>query len=185
METIRSAISAIVASIQPFDQEESEHIHFTHGWIESGAYLFRTNKPALPLIHLVSYFVVFDQRNNQILLVDHKKSNLWLPPGGHVEPEEDPKETVKREIKEELGIEADFIFDDPIFLTVTNTANCEDAHTDVSLWYVVKGNSDQPLRYDREEFHQIHWYTLDNIPFECSDLHLQRFIHKFVSYLAK
>lgn len=40
---------------------------------------------------------------NSILLHLHPKINLWLPPGGHVEPNEDPIETVKREVFEETG----------------------------------------------------------------------------------
>ncbi len=33
----------------------------------------------------------------------------------------DPKETVRREAKEELGIDVEFLFDEPILLTVTKT----------------------------------------------------------------
>ncbi|MFI5343447.1 MAG: NUDIX domain-containing protein [Chlamydiales bacterium] len=45
------------------------------------------------------------RKNNIFNLVDHKKANLWLPAGGHVEPNEHPRETVKREILEELSIQ--------------------------------------------------------------------------------
>lgn len=31
---------------------------------------------------------------------------MWLPPGGHVEPGEDPWQTVVRECREELHIDA-------------------------------------------------------------------------------
>ncbi|HJO60034.1 MAG: NUDIX domain-containing protein [SAR202 cluster bacterium] len=46
-------------------------------------------------------YVVWDQ---SVLLHWHKKINLWLPPGGHVEPNEDPVEAVLREIFEETGL---------------------------------------------------------------------------------
>jgi 8-oxo-dGTP diphosphatase len=82
---IRSDIHQLVSSIEPLDSLEQEHIDFVLRWIESGAEVFRLEKPATPDIHLVSYFVVIDQTTNQILLTDHKKSGLWLPPGGHVE----------------------------------------------------------------------------------------------------
>ncbi|CCB87056.1 NUDIX hydrolase [Parachlamydia acanthamoebae] len=184
MHTIQSTISQIVTSIKPFDQQEKEHIAFTQNWIASGSQLFRLFKPANPAIHLVSYFVVFDQNSQKILMVDHKKSELWLPPGGHVERNEHPKETVKREIIEELGIEAHFFFDDPFFLTVTDTVGCVQLHTDVSLWYVVKGNSNESLQYDKDEFHQICWYDWDQIPYERSDVHMRRFIDKLMHHLA-
>jgi 8-oxo-dGTP pyrophosphatase MutT (NUDIX family) len=41
---------------------------------------------------------------DHILLVNHKRIGAWVPPGGHVEPEEMPEETVVREILEETGV---------------------------------------------------------------------------------
>ena len=40
--------------------------------------------------------------------MDHKKAELWLPSGGHVEIDEDPTDTVTRECMEELSVAADF-----------------------------------------------------------------------------
>lgn len=37
--------------------------------------------------------------NNKVLLIHHKKLNLWLPPGGHIEKNETPDDAVKREFK--------------------------------------------------------------------------------------
>jgi 8-oxo-dGTP pyrophosphatase MutT (NUDIX family) len=34
---------------------------------------------------------------------------LWLPPGGHIEPNEDPIEAVLREVHEETGIRAEIV----------------------------------------------------------------------------
>jgi 8-oxo-dGTP pyrophosphatase MutT (NUDIX family) len=41
--------------------------------------------------------------------------NAWLPPGGHIEPDEDPTEAVLREILEETGIEAELLNAEPRF----------------------------------------------------------------------
>lgn len=115
---------------------------------------------------------------DQILLTDHKKSGLWLPPGGHVDPGEHPKEAVRREAREELRIEAEFLAEDPVFLTVTKTEGNIRRHTDVSLWYLLKGDPNEILDYDPNEFHQIRWFGLDDIPFAKSDPHIKRFIEK-------
>ncbi len=117
---------------------------------------------------------------DQVLLVDHKKAELWLPPGGHVDPGENPKETVRREAKEELGMDVEFIFDEPILLTVTKTVGNVAKHTDVSLWYLLKGDPHRTMDYDRSEFHQICWFRIDNIAFEKSDPHMRRFIDKML-----
>src|SRR5262245_14182288 len=101
---IRKEIITTISSIIPFDAIEREHLDFVKDWIASGAEIFRFAKPDKPNTHLVSYFIVIDPRTNELLLVDHKKAKLWLPPGGHVEINEHPRETVKREAQEELGI---------------------------------------------------------------------------------
>jgi len=48
----------------------------------------------------VSGFVVADGRT---LLHWHRKLQLWLPPGGHIDPNEDPVQAVLREALEETG----------------------------------------------------------------------------------
>lgn len=166
----------VISSIIPCDQQEHEHLDFAKTWIASDAEIFRIAKPDNPNIHLVSYFVLVDPSTNEILLADHKKSGLWLPPGGHVEPGEHPNETVKREIQEELGIEAHFLFDHPQFLSVTETTGNIGKHTDVSLWYVLRGDSEECLKFCEEEFHQVKWF--DNIPYERTDPHMRRFVGK-------
>lgn len=175
---VRSEIQQLVAELEPFDDIEQEHIDFVLKWIESGCEIFRRAKPATPETHLVSYFVVVSPELDQILLVDHKKSGLWLPPGGHVEPDEDPIETVRREAKEELGIEAEFLFDEPLMVTVTGTVGNVARHTDVSLWYVLQGDPKVSLNYDADEFNQIRWFKTHEIPYNLSDPHMQRFMNK-------
>ncbi|MCX6767277.1 MAG: NUDIX domain-containing protein [Candidatus Micrarchaeota archaeon] len=47
--------------------------------------------------------------NGRILLVKHRKLGLWLPPGGHIEEGELPDEAVKREVREETGLEVEIL----------------------------------------------------------------------------
>lgn len=41
----------------------------------------------------------------RVLLHWHRKLQMWMPPGGHIEPNEDPAEAIIREAAEETGIE--------------------------------------------------------------------------------
>lgn len=181
---IRNVIFDLVSDLIAHDPLENVHIKFTKNWIASGAEIFRINKPDDPNVHLVSYFMIYDRSSNQFLLVDHIKSGLWLPAGGHIEVDEHPKEAVKRELKEELGIEADFMFEDPILLTVTDTVGHIKKHTDVSLWYILHGNKEVVLDFDKTEFHQIKWFEHKDIPFDQTDPHLKRFLDKFICRLV-
>lgn len=45
-------------------------------------------------------------RHGQVLLIQHRKLGVWLPPGGHVEENETPDDAVLREIAEETGVAA-------------------------------------------------------------------------------
>jgi 8-oxo-dGTP pyrophosphatase MutT (NUDIX family) len=43
------------------------------------------------------------------LLHWHRRLQQWMPPGGHIEPNEDPVQAVLREVHEETGIVAEVI----------------------------------------------------------------------------
>ena len=163
--------------IQPFDALEAAHLADAIAWVDSGAALFRIAKPATPSKHLVSYFAVLDGEN--ILLVDHKNAQLWLPSGGHVEPDEDPRITVVRELKEELGLDiAVAAVGPPIMVTVSETVGLTSGHTDVSLWYVVKGERTTTLVFDKNEFSDVCWFPFSQVPLQRSEPHLKRFLDK-------
>src|SRR5271156_1183414 len=174
---MRDRITEIVAAIEPLDELEREHRDSTLEWIRSGTPILRTTKPDIPPKHLISYFALVDEQRGKVLLVDHKLAGLWLPSGCHVEPDEDPHATVIREIAEELNLAADFIVPNPLFITVTRTLGDGD-HTDVSLWYLLRGDSSRPIEFDRGEFHGVRWFGFDEIPFERSDPHMRRFVTK-------
>jgi 8-oxo-dGTP diphosphatase len=139
---MRKTVRKTVQSIKYIDSLELEHIKDTINWLDSGAKIYRIKKPDVPLKHLVSYFILLDEQHKKILLADHKLAGLWLPTGGHVEINEDPVVTVIRECKEELGIEAKFWKKEAFFLTSTMTVGKTAGHTDVSLWYILKGSVD-------------------------------------------
>lgn len=174
--TIRNQIRSEISAIEAQDALEARHIEDALAWVDSGAALFRTAKPATPPKHLVSYFAVVD--GGHILLVDHKNAQLWLPAGGHVEPGEHSRATVQREIKEELGLAPAHAILPPLMLTVTETVGLTAGHTDVSLWYVVRASRAQPIEFDQSEFRAVRWFASDQVPLQRSDPHLGRFINK-------
>jgi 8-oxo-dGTP diphosphatase len=179
---MRSAIRDEIASIKPFDALESAHREDALAWIDSGVELCRTQKPATPPKHLVSYFVLVDQ--DHVLLVDHKNARLWLPTGGHVEVGEHPRSTVVRELREELGLDLVDPPEAPLMVTVSETVGISAGHTDVSLWYVVEADRHLALEFDAAEFHAVQWFHSSAAPLGRSDPHLKRFLGKLALYSA-
>jgi len=169
-----------IQAIDPFDEIEQQHKDDTVAWLGSGDGVYREQNPDK---HLVSYFVLFDKKRGKLMLIDHVKAKLWLPTGGHVELDEDPRTTVLREAYEELQIHPVFepgLGNTPLFMTVTQTKGAN-SHTDVSLWYVVSGDSEETLNYDQREMNGYKWLTLDEVLATDTaelDPHMHRFVRK-------
>jgi len=53
--------------------------------------------------------VTFCVHDNKLLLIHHKKLNIWLPPGGHLNPHELPCSGAVREFKEETGLDIELV----------------------------------------------------------------------------
>ena len=176
---MRSQIRREIASISPLDALEAAHLTDALAWVDSGAELFRIAKPSTPPKHLVAYFAVVDE--GHILLVDHKNAQLWLPPGGHVEPHEHPKQTVVREMQEELGFAPAHEVQAPLMITCSTTVGLTAGHVDVSLWYVVHAPRTQKINFDETEFDAVKWFEFGQVPLHRSDPHLGRFIAKLNS----
>jgi 8-oxo-dGTP diphosphatase len=183
MDVAVQVVHTLVSSIRPWDQLETEHRAETLNWLETTNDVFRRAKPATPDRHLVSYIAMVDPHGSSTLLIDHINADLWLPPGGHMEPGEHPTETVRREAHEELGIEP--VFADPLgwpsFITVTRTGGLDAGHIDVSLWFLLIGQQDMDLTIDPTEFREARWWSQAEVRMANSkafDPHYLRFIEK-------
>lgn len=93
----------MVAEIVAREEREDTDLRSTLAWLDSTDDVFRRVKPNIPARHLVSYVVPLEPNRGCVLLGEHINAGLWLPPGGHVEVDEHPTTTARREAAEELG----------------------------------------------------------------------------------
>lgn len=63
--------------------------------------------------HVVADGCVIDPRAKKILMIYHAIHKKWFNPGGHIDPSDDhPADAARREVLEETGVNADFVFDE-------------------------------------------------------------------------
>jgi 8-oxo-dGTP diphosphatase len=180
----RTVVRDRVLAVIPVDEREAADRAEILEWIDSGAPLFRTVRPVTPPKHLAVYFALVDDDARCVMLVDHLKAQAWLLPGGHVDDGEDPRWSVEREAFEELQITPKFHErlggGQPLFLSITQTRGMN-THTDVTLWFALKGDVTAEIRPDPREFSEVRWYSLDDQTdwsADCFDPHMQRFMAK-------
>lgn len=103
-----------------------------------------------PTSHLCVYFAAYDPRAALVFIGHHKKSNLWLFNGGHMDPGESPRETVVREAWEEWGLNIDpSSVPDPQLVTLTSIEHPE---TQICRWHYDLWHF---LPYDNAVFHPL------------------------------
>ena len=122
----------------------------------------------------VSVYIVSQELPRRVLLVHHKKFDMWVPPGGHKEAHENFYETAIREVKEEVGIDitpyllAPQMLDEhasmlptPAFILEEKIAAHADQpeHFHLDVTYFAKIPLQQAVHGD--ESHAIGWFTLE------------------------
>jgi len=117
--------------------------------------------------HFCVYFPAYDPIKRLVFIGLHKKSGLWLVNGGHMEKDENPKQSLKREIKEEWGIDMEVNGLTPSLLTITNIESnpakrpCQ-VHYDI--WFFISQDSNK-FSPDKnklaEEFYEFGWKTFN------------------------
>ena len=126
--------------------------------IESGLITQAENTSA----HFCVRFIPYNYANKTVFIVDHKKSGLWLPPGGHLEKQETLFSALNREINEELGVK-DFFKSEPEPFLLTATFINDPARlckTHFDIWYLMPTDG-KDFQIDLSEFHDTRWLNFE------------------------
>lgn len=111
---------------------------------------------------------------NKVLLRKHDKYKIWLGPGGHIEPGEDPIQAVIREAKEEVGLDIAIVntgqqspvsnsyqvLIPPAFM---DRHRINDVHEHVDLVYIATSQSDTLKLSQDEKSDEVKWFTKEDL----------------------
>lgn len=134
--------------------------------------------------HFTATAFVIDPRGRTLLLW-HKRLQRWMPPGGHVDPDERPDETARRECKEETGLDVEILGDTqpdlfagaadegamlprPFAMLIeeipASPERGEPAHQHMDFLYLARPlDPTQALTLAEEEGSELKWFTADDV----------------------
>ena len=158
------------------------HRRTQHSFLGAAFFCYNTDMPHIneKIDFVTGVFIVHGDR---VLLRKHDKYKIWLPPGGHIELDEDPNQCAVREAKEEVGLDIILKNFDPInhhFKESTELIPPQflhrhyvnEVHEHISFIYFATTTSDHIQQGSTEVSDEIRWFTkedLDNPAFGVGD----------------
>lgn len=154
----RDAVAAMLGAHSPADAKEAADLHTMLELLDRLTDPFSAQEPEA---HFTASALVLDGARGRTCLVLHRKLDLWLQPGGHVEPDDSTLALAAlREVKEETGLSGRLDAGSPVHLDIHEIPDRADRpahlHLDVRFRVVADG-VDLTLS---EESTDVRWWTL-------------------------
>lgn len=128
-------------------------------FLESGANLYSRQNT---FGHITASSWILSNDLSSVLLINHKKYNIWVAPGGHVDEGELPSEAAVRETLEEVGVSnlislSSDIFDIDIHRIPASEKKNEPEHWHADVRYIFKVGENTQVDLNLEECNAYEW----------------------------
>jgi 8-oxo-dGTP pyrophosphatase MutT (NUDIX family) len=156
--------------------------------------------------HFTATAFIIDS-NKRTLLLWHKRLQRWMPPGGHIDPNESPDDAARRECKEETGLDVEIIGDTqtdlftknpaegrmltkPIALLLEEIPACpernEPAHQHMDFLFVARPlDETQAVKIAKDESDRMQWFTRQEVAALDSSTEIFANVQEYVMELLK
>jgi ADP-ribose pyrophosphatase len=122
-------------------------------------------KPGVDYIGVGCGALIVNDKGETLLLKrigDRIDSGTWSKPGGKVEFGETAQDAIKREIREELGVEIELL-DYLGFTNQINSPGSPGTHW-VAISYLARITSGEPKNMEPDKHEELRWFPLDALP---------------------
>lgn len=149
-------IMTVLHTHQPIDAREEESVR-----------LFLSVVPTLEQpcsedadpAHVTASAIVVSDDGDKVALHLHKRLNMWLQPGGHIDDGETPPEGALREAREETGLPVRHERDGGVFFHIDVHPGPK-GHTHYDLRYLARAPHIAPAP-DASESQEVAWFSWD------------------------
>jgi 8-oxo-dGTP pyrophosphatase MutT (NUDIX family) len=153
-DALRDDVRRSVADRRPIDAVEREMIGEVLTQFDALPSPF--DEQAGPT-HVTGSAIVTGRRG--VVLVKHKRLEIWLQPGGHIDPGESPAQAALRESEEETGLEVRFAGGRPSLAHVDVHPGGR-GHVHLDLRYLVEAGDADPAP-GPDESRDVAWFDWD------------------------
>lgn len=108
-------------------------------------------------------------KDAKILLVKHKVRGTWNLPGGRIDENESIEQTLRRELKEELGLRSDVVIGDVVYAFRDPSLTFSEGNGVVLIAYKVS-LADHEVLVTSDEHTEVAWMSFDDAMEYGSDM---------------
>ncbi len=167
----------LLESYSPVNEEEKKAHDFIKAFVaEHQQYWSRETLRG----HLTASAWVTDIQRSQAVLLHHKKLNIWVQPGGHIDADDETLIAASiREATEETGLThlrmvSPEIFDVDVHSIPERKGTPEHLHLDIRFWFEVD-NMDLQIS---DESNELKWLTRSEIESKTNEESVLRMVRK-------
>jgi len=146
----------MVGARTPVDERERESIE---KFLALAPVLTDPYNEHADLVHITASAIVVSDAGDKVALHMHKRLNMWLQPGGHIEVGETAAQGALREAEEETGLPVRHESDGAVFVHVDVHPGPK-GHTHLDLRYVVRAPDVAPAPAEGES-QLVRWFAWD------------------------
>jgi len=175
MATSRKKVLAQLAQsvetyLQTYPEDKTRLEHLCNQLQQKDNLLNRGNMKG----HVTASALILDEKAGRILLIRHKALNLWIQPGGHIDPDEMPNDAAIREAREEIGFRTLHLHDwheqvkaIPLEIDThvipANALKAEGRHVHHDFRYLVQVAPNDRPNLNQNEINDMMWVSLDKV----------------------